>query len=52
MGITDAEAVVVVGAARIVKDRQLDVNGPKICSIKTHLTMTPESGNISFKYDW
>lgn len=52
MGITDMEAVVVVGAARVIKDRQLDINGPKICTVKTHLTLTPDSGIVGIKYDW
>jgi hypothetical protein len=51
-GITEGEAAVVLGTAKVVKDRQFSLNGPQIYSIKTHLTGTPNSGIVNIKYEW
>ena len=46
IGITDTEMGVVLGTAKVVRDKQLDVNGPKIYFIKTHLTVGEDHGSI------
>lgn len=51
-GLTDAEAVVLFGAAKTLRNRQLDFNGPRVYSIKTHLTLGTESGSVGLKYEW
>lgn len=52
VGITDKEAAIILGSAKIIKDREIDVNGPRIYSIRSHLTMTQSSGSIGIKYEW
>ncbi len=46
IGITDTEMGVVLGSAKIIKDRQLNVNGPKIYSIRTHLTVGQDNSSV------
>lgn len=52
VGITDGEIAVLLGTYKIAKERQIDVNGPKIYSIKTHFTCGIGSGNIGLRYEW
>lgn len=51
-GVTDTEAAIVFGAAKVARDRQLKINGPKIYDIKTNLTVNQNSGSVGFKYEW
>lgn len=46
VGITDTEVGVVLGAAKVVRDKRLDVNGPKIYFIKTHVTVGQDNGSL------
>ena len=46
VGITDTEAGVVLGTAKVIRDKKIDVNGPKIYFIKTHLTVTQDGGSV------
>lgn len=46
LGITDAEMGVVLGTAKVVRDRQIDVNGPKIYFVKTHVTVGQDHGSL------
>lgn len=52
MGVNDMEMGIFVGTVKTVKNRQMEINGPKLYSIKTHLTGTQNSTNIGFKYEW
>jgi hypothetical protein len=52
IGLTDQEMAVFLGTATIVRNRQIDVNGPKILSIKPHLTLSPNSVILGIKYGW
>ena len=52
LGLTDTEVGLFLGTAKIVKNRKLDINGPKFYFIKTHLTLTPNDGSIDLKYEW
>ncbi len=51
-GITDTEMAITLGTAKIIRDRRIDVNGPKLGSIKTSLTATLGSGSLGIKYEW
>jgi hypothetical protein len=46
VGITDTEVGAVLGTAKVVRDRQIDVNGPKIYFIKTHVTVGQDHGSL------
>jgi hypothetical protein len=46
MGITDTEMGAVFGGAKVIRDRQVDVNGPKIYFIKTHITVGQDHANV------
>jgi hypothetical protein len=46
VGITDTEVGVVLGTAKVIRDKQLDVNGPRIYFIKTHVTVAPDHGSV------
>lgn len=52
MGLTDSEMGIVFGSAKIFKYKQMDLNGPKFYSIKTHLTINQNSGSLGLKYEW
>ncbi len=52
IGITNTELGVVFGTAKVLRDRKIDFNGPKLFLIKTNLTFTPNSANLGFKYEW
>lgn len=52
LGITDGEAAVFLGTAKIVRDKQISLDGPKIHSISTHLTGDQSSGKIMLKWDY
>lgn len=52
VGITDTEMGIVLGSAKVVRDRQINVNGPKIGFIKTHFTITENSGTIGLRWNW
>jgi hypothetical protein len=51
-GINDTELGVVLGGAKVVRDRQIDVNGPRIFFIKTHVTAAPDHGSLGIKVDF
>jgi len=55
VGITDTEVGVVLGAAKVFRDKQLDVNGPKftiINTIKTHVTVGQDHATLGLKMDF
>jgi hypothetical protein len=52
MGITDGELGVVLGTAKVIRDRRLDLNGPKVLSIKTHLTLDQNSANLGLRWEF
>lgn len=52
IGITDAEIGVVLGGAKIYKDKQVDFTGPRLYFIRTHVTAGPGHGLVSFKVDF
>jgi hypothetical protein len=52
IGITDPEMIAVFGTAKVIRSRQMNINGPKIYSISTHISVNQNSGNLSFKYEW
>lgn len=51
-GITDMEGAVVLGGYKIYKDRQVNVNGPRIGIFRSHLTVSEKSGSIGLRYEW
>lgn len=52
LGITDTEIGIVLGSAKIIKEKQFSVNGPKLGFINTHLTATQNSGNLGLGWNW
>jgi hypothetical protein len=55
VGVTDTEVGVVLGAAKVVRDKQVDVNGPKftlINTIRTHVTVGQDHGSVGFKMEF
>lgn len=52
MGLTDTEIGILAGSAKVYRDRQINVNGPKVYSVRTKLTADQNSGSIVFKYEW
>jgi hypothetical protein len=52
VGVTDTEIGIVLGSAKIVRDKQVDLNGPKIFFIKTHLTVGQDRGSVGLKMDF
>ena len=51
IGLTDGELGVAGGAAKILRDKKAVLNGPKINTVKTSLTIEQSSGIIGFKYE-
>lgn len=45
-GMTDSELGLVLVTAKIAKDHQVDLNGPKLYFIKTHFTFGQDHGSI------
>lgn len=52
IGITDTEAGLVLETAKTIKNRQLQINGPKIYLIKTKLTIGQDNGSIGLGYNF
>ena len=52
IGFTDGQMGAVLGAYIVARDRQVSLDGPKIYSIKSHLTANQTGANIGFKYEW
>jgi hypothetical protein len=52
VGVTDMEMGLVLGSAKVIRDRQISVNGPKLGFIRTHLTITENSGTIGLRWNW
>lgn len=52
IGITDNELGVVLGAAKVYKDRAFSVKGPRIGPIRTTLTATQNSGTVGLGWNW
>lgn len=46
IGLTDIEIGVVLGAAKVVRDKQVDVSGPKIYCVKTHIIVGQDHGSL------
>ena len=52
IGITDTELGVVLGTAKIVRDKQVDVNGPKIYFIRTHISVGQDHANLGLGFSF
>jgi hypothetical protein len=52
VGITDTELIVVLGAAKIYRDKQIKFRGPKLGPVKTDLTLKQDGGTLGIKYEW
>lgn len=46
LGITDGQLGTVFGAAKVIRDRQINTPGPNIYNINTHLTISQTGGSI------
>lgn len=44
IGITDGAIGAVLGTAKVVRDRQVDFNGPRLFMVHTHVTLGPDHG--------
>ena len=52
IGITDTEVGVILGAAKIARDRRIDINGPRIFGGKSHLTLNQNSGSLGIGWEF
>lgn len=52
LGITDGELGAIFGTAKVVRDRKIDIAGPKFWDFDTHLTASPNSGSIGIKWSF
>jgi hypothetical protein len=52
VNITDSEIGVVLGTMKIARERKIDINGPRLGIFRSHVTLTPNAGNIGLKYEW
>lgn len=52
IGITDTEAGLVLETAKTIKNKQLQINGPKIYFVKTKLTFGRSNGSIGLGYNF
>lgn len=50
LGITDTEMVIVYETAKVVRDKQLNVNGPKFYSLSTHLKVGENNGSVGLTW--
>lgn len=52
LGLTDTEMGVLFETAKTAKTHKLDLNGPKVYFIKTHLTIEENKGSIGLGWNW
>lgn len=52
VGISENQVGVVLGAAKIVRDRQVEFNGPKVYFVKTHMSVSPGQGLLGLKVEF
>ncbi len=52
IGITDGELGATLGTLKVIRDRQINLSGPRMYSVKTDLTINQSSGSMNFKYEW
>lgn len=52
VGITDTQVAVALSAAKVIRDKQIDVNGPRVYFVKTHLTVAPDHGSVGLGIDF
>ena len=48
----DTEVGILLGAAKVVRDRQVDVRGPNISFINTHLTVGQNHESLQLGWEW
>lgn len=51
-GVTDTEAAIVLGTIKTVRNKQVDLNGPRLSFFQTHLTLAPDHTLLGFKMDF
>lgn len=52
IGINDTELGIVLGSAKVIRDKQVDVKGPNIAFIHTHLTVGQDHGSVQLGWNW
>lgn len=52
LGVNDTELGVVFGSAKVIRDRQIDVNGPHLLSAKTHVTVGVGHESLGLTWEW
>lgn len=52
LGVTKTEMVVVLGAAKIARDKSIDLQGPKIYFIQTHINADQDKGTLGLKWEF
>ncbi len=50
VGITDGQVGTLLGITKVVKDRSLSLDGPKVHSVSTHLTLSQTNGSIGLEW--
>jgi hypothetical protein len=48
----DSEVAVLLGSAKVIRDRQINVRGPNLGFVKTHLTIGQDHGSFGLGWDW
>lgn len=52
LGIDGNQVGIILGAAKVIRDRQVDLKGPNIGPVKSNLTINPNTGIMGLKYEW
>ena len=52
IGLTDMEMGIVGFTTKTIVKRQIDINGPKVCFVNTHLTATQNNASIGLKWNF
>lgn len=52
IGVDGKKVAIILTAAKVVRDRQIDFKGPNIGPVKSNLTINPNTGTMGLKYEW
>lgn len=52
IGITEGQLGVLLGATKVIRDRSVSLDGPRIQSVKTHFNINQTNGSIGLGWDF
>ena len=52
LGVTDGEVGTVLGVAKVIRDKAISLDGPRIASVKTHFSASQTNGSIGLGWDF